>query len=309
MMKKAGEVLQQARIKKNLSIEEVYEGTKIRPSYIDCIENSDYSAFHSQTTIKGFLKNYAQFLGINPETIVAVYRREQNTKATIQIKKRWKLKLPNISLSPSIFIVLASIFIVVGVIGFFTYQYVQVSQPPKFQILEPANNFTTTQDKIPVRVLREKDESIELQINNKSITSVDENGNFFTVIDLVDGKNQIVVQAINGFRKITRQEIVVVKIKNNIVQSQNLNIIFRSQSSKDINISYSIDDGTSTSLILKPGADIPLVGKSKLIITGPNNINNLMQLIINQTTVGLQNVPKQQIILNSDNTLKLSTLS
>ena len=308
-MKKAGDALREARLKKNITIDDVFEGTKIRPSYIESIEASKYDSFHSETTIKGFLRNYAQFLGLSPESIIAVYRREQITTSNLNIKKKWNIKLPMFSVSPSIFVVFASILIVVGVIGFFTYQYVQVSQPPNFAILEPADNFITTRDKVPVRVLRAKDESIELQINNKSITSVDENGNFYTVIDLVDGPNTIIVQATNGFKKTTTKAVTVTKTSQPSQQNKNMNIVIRSQTSKDLNISYSLDDAPSISITIKPGSETPIVAKTKFVINGANNMNNLLQITVNQTVVALlQNTSKQQIVLNPDNSIKITAL-
>jgi cytoskeletal protein RodZ len=117
MMKKAGDLLKEARIQKKLTIEEVHEGTKIRPSYIEAIENSNYTIFHSLTTIRGFLRNYANFLDLNPESIIAVHRREESIKS-LSNKKRLPLGLNNFHISSNVFVVLAALLVVSSVIVF-----------------------------------------------------------------------------------------------------------------------------------------------------------------------------------------------
>jgi cytoskeleton protein RodZ len=60
-----GEILKRTRESKNLSIEDVNEQTKISVAVIRALEQDDMESFASETYLKGFLKNYAIFLGLD----------------------------------------------------------------------------------------------------------------------------------------------------------------------------------------------------------------------------------------------------
>ncbi len=60
-----GQKLAQARTKRGLSLEEAAHETKMRPDKIYAIENDDYSSFPSNAYAKGFIKNYARYLGVD----------------------------------------------------------------------------------------------------------------------------------------------------------------------------------------------------------------------------------------------------
>ncbi|MEI7604264.1 MAG: helix-turn-helix domain-containing protein [bacterium] len=310
MMKKAGEILKESRLKKNLTINDVFEGTKIRPSYIESIENSDYKSFQSQTSARGFLKNYANYLGLNSDNIIAVYRREQSDK-TNNPNTKLKLKIPMFELSSSLFIIVIAVLLVVFVIGFFTLQYIQVSTPPKFDIIEPADMSTTTQDNVKVVVVAEKGKAIDIQINGKNINSVDQNGNYFYNLELVSGENKIIVVAQNGIKKETVKEIRVFRKDSENIQTTpnpDLNISIRSISNKSFDLTYSIDSGENIKKSFNPGESTQLLAKSKIKIEGPANLNNTIELLINQTKVGLKTDTGKQEISYNDGKILVSPL-
>jgi cytoskeletal protein RodZ len=60
-MKTVGQILQNRRIEKKLSIEDVEKLTKIRRKFVQAIESDSFTSIPSQTYTKGFIKNYAQF--------------------------------------------------------------------------------------------------------------------------------------------------------------------------------------------------------------------------------------------------------
>jgi cytoskeletal protein RodZ len=60
-----GETLRAAREKKGLSIDKAHDTTKISPEVIRALEQDDHGSFASETYLKGFLRNYASFLGLD----------------------------------------------------------------------------------------------------------------------------------------------------------------------------------------------------------------------------------------------------
>lgn len=69
-----GERLRKAREQKNLSHEYVARETNIAKRYLQALEDEDFSAFPGEPYLLGFLRNYAEYLGLKPEELVAAYR-------------------------------------------------------------------------------------------------------------------------------------------------------------------------------------------------------------------------------------------
>lgn len=64
-----GYTLRQERERQNLSIEDIEQGTSIRSVYIEAIENGEYDKLPGTVYAKGFIKNYANFLGLDAEAM------------------------------------------------------------------------------------------------------------------------------------------------------------------------------------------------------------------------------------------------
>jgi transcriptional regulator with XRE-family HTH domain len=62
---KIGPDLERARKDKGLSLEEAERATKIRKRYLDGLERDDYSVLPDAVYARGFLKTYANFLGLD----------------------------------------------------------------------------------------------------------------------------------------------------------------------------------------------------------------------------------------------------
>ncbi len=65
MVNSVGKRLQQARLGKQLSVEEAARVTRIRPDKLIDLEEDNYSNFPSMSYAKGFLLLYARFLGVD----------------------------------------------------------------------------------------------------------------------------------------------------------------------------------------------------------------------------------------------------
>lgn len=70
--KTVGEMLRTAREEKKLTVEQVNRETRISVQTIRSLERDDFGAFPSETYLKGFLRNYAEFLGLDGNTLWAM---------------------------------------------------------------------------------------------------------------------------------------------------------------------------------------------------------------------------------------------
>jgi cytoskeleton protein RodZ len=66
---KIGRILEHKRKEKGLSLGEVEEATKIRKRYLDGLERDDYAVLPAGVYAQGFLKTYANYLGLDGEVL------------------------------------------------------------------------------------------------------------------------------------------------------------------------------------------------------------------------------------------------
>jgi len=71
-----GEVLAATRKSKNLSQQDVSNHLRFSVKQIDALENNEFSALPDATTTRGFIRNYARFLELDAEPLLAGYRKQ-----------------------------------------------------------------------------------------------------------------------------------------------------------------------------------------------------------------------------------------
>lgn len=71
-----GYTLRQERERQNLSIEDIEQGTSIRALYIEAIEGGEYDKLPGAVYTKGFIKNYAKFLGMDADAVIKEFQTD-----------------------------------------------------------------------------------------------------------------------------------------------------------------------------------------------------------------------------------------
>jgi cytoskeletal protein RodZ len=99
-----GETLREARHVKQASLEDASRATKIKLEILERLESDDFNALAAPMYTKGFLKLYAEYLGLDAPTVVDAYLKSQGglrrqglqveTEASLRAKGRSELRLP-----------------------------------------------------------------------------------------------------------------------------------------------------------------------------------------------------------------------
>ncbi len=76
-METVGQILRAERLKKSLTIKDIEHATSIRALYITSIEEDHYEVIPGEVYLKGFIRNYANYLGLNGNELVDLYREAQ----------------------------------------------------------------------------------------------------------------------------------------------------------------------------------------------------------------------------------------
>lgn len=77
VMRELGELLREAREARGLTISDVQEATKIRGRYLEAIERGEFEALPGEVYVKGFLRSYAEAVGLSGDEIVDRYKAER----------------------------------------------------------------------------------------------------------------------------------------------------------------------------------------------------------------------------------------
>lgn len=74
-----GDTLSEARTRRGVDLDEVHAATGIRPRYLRAIEQEDWDALPEEFYARSFIRKYAVFVDVDPEPLVAEYRRQRGT--------------------------------------------------------------------------------------------------------------------------------------------------------------------------------------------------------------------------------------
>lgn len=202
-MKTVGQIFLQKRKEKKLSLDDVEKSTKIRRKFLDAIERDAFSELPSQAYTKGFIKNYASFLGYDAAVLLAFYRRQtlEAPKNTLLPKDTEKvLKRSLFRLTPSRFVVLFGLSLALIFFSYFFLQYQRIQTPPSLTIQSPAVGLETVDRRIDVTGQTDADATVI--VNGVSVV-VRSDGKFFDQVTLELGANKITVSSTSKFGKVT----------------------------------------------------------------------------------------------------------
>ncbi len=79
-MSELGQILAEARAAKEISLADVEKATRIRQKYLVAFEQGEYTRLPRGAIARGFLRLYADFLGLDPEDTVRRYNEESGDK-------------------------------------------------------------------------------------------------------------------------------------------------------------------------------------------------------------------------------------
>ncbi len=213
-MKTVSEVLKNTRLEKHLSLDEAARGTKIRVVYLEALENGQFEKLPPLTFVRGFIKNYGEYLGLNTHELLAIFRRQFDERKSNRIVPK-SLTEPlgkrKIVLTPNRVVTLA---ILLAAFLFFIYlgfQYRLLNSAPYLDVTVPQDNLHLTTNKI--EVVGKTDPDASLSINGQEI-QLKKDGIFTASMTLSEGTNTLEIMAVS---KMGKKSTIVRKI---IVASQ-----------------------------------------------------------------------------------------
>lgn len=126
-MESYGELLRKVREEQELSIEDVEAKTSITRHYIEGLENEENGAFPGEPYMIGFLKNYAEFLGLKGDDVLKLYHAKKIQESPVPVELLQKKK-------PKFLVPLIIILLLLVLAGTGIYLYFFVFKVPQKRI-------------------------------------------------------------------------------------------------------------------------------------------------------------------------------
>lgn len=208
-MKTIGQLLKDARLKKNYSKHHLEGKTKIKREFIDAIEEQKWNLLPEYPVVYGFVKSIASALDINPEQAIAFLRRDYPPEDTEVAKVNPK---PDVSTkfvwTPKLTFLTGSAMVLLIVFSYLVLQYIKFTKPPLLDVLRPTEYQVITQNTLQVE--GKTNESSTVKINNQPVL-IEDDGSFVAQIEVNENTGVIEISATSrsGKSTIIRRNIKV----------------------------------------------------------------------------------------------------
>jgi cytoskeletal protein RodZ len=194
-----------ARERKGVDLFRAERDTKIRARYLAALERGDYRELPGAVYTKGFLRNYALYLGLDPDEILLQWRRERgdgpSSDPVLVVPRTVVAPRQGITISPKVFGGLLLALVVVLVVGYVATQLVRFSQPPTISVTDPSTAVVTVDESATSYTLRgttSPGATVSITIPGRDqpvqVTAADD-GTWSSDVELRRGRNQFSVMA------------------------------------------------------------------------------------------------------------------
>jgi cytoskeletal protein RodZ len=197
-----------ARERKGVDLLRAERETKIRVRYLAALEAGDYGELPGAVYTKGFLRNYAIYLGLDPEDVTRQWKRERGdlsipAEPVLNVPKPLAAPRQGVSVSP---VMVVAVLLVVLIAAFGVYiggQLLRYAKPPSIAVTDPAQAVISVPDGTSTYSLR------GTSIPGATVTisapgldqpyrvNADDTGKWTADVQLRHGRNEFDVSAID----------------------------------------------------------------------------------------------------------------
>lgn len=200
---KLGEVLRTAREERGVDLARVERDTKIRARYLAALEGGDYRDLPGAVYTKGFLRNYAAYLGLDAEYLIDLYRIETagtpTERASVQPPPRplTAKRARAFVVTPGAVVAAILTVLVVAFVVYFAIEFEKFARTPVLTITDPAGDVAAYRG-TTYTIMGETEPNATIHVDGaveNAPTTADATGAFELQVRLVPGSNVITLYA------------------------------------------------------------------------------------------------------------------
>ena len=120
-MESLGNKLKEARETKGLTYDYISRDTNISSRYLEALEKEDYSPFPGEPYVLGFIRNYGEYLGLDPDELLSLYRSIKLREQPVPVEQLLRNSSPLPKILKALGICLA-VLALVGGAGYYVYR-------------------------------------------------------------------------------------------------------------------------------------------------------------------------------------------
>ena len=195
-MYRASNILQTARLDKDLTVEEISKKTKIPAKYLQAFEVEDKANFPKEPYCSLMVKDYASVLGLNENYVLSLFLRDFDVK-----NKPTKFRKEKFCFTPQLTFVIAIYLGIILFISYLVFEYFQFNSPPLLKVNWPTSPVSSE----TIELSGETSYDATIRINDDLIV-VDNDGHFSKTIKYPPKDNKIIIEAKSSSGKISKSE-------------------------------------------------------------------------------------------------------
>lgn len=198
-----GEILRSEREKKGLVIKDIEKKIRVREKLLKSIENNNWEFFSSKVYIEGVIKNYSKVLKLNPEKMVAFFRREYEKNEELGFRGKLSRKYLTPETKKYLYILVAFVFLLFTF--YFGVQLKLFLSSPKVEIISP--KVQTFKREGQVEIIGKTQKEAVVMIFGSRVYQ-DKEGVFTYKFPLKPGRNELVMEVVgaNGKKTVFKRE-------------------------------------------------------------------------------------------------------
>jgi cytoskeletal protein RodZ len=210
-----GQTLQAAREGKRWDLARAERETRIRRQYLAALEAGDYRDLPDPVYTRGFVRNYAQYLGLNPEWCLDLYRLETHPddrapKPATPPRSSSVEPRGTTLITSSRLVRLALLLLVLALVAYVGYQFVTFAGTPELTVTDPAADVAAYEG-TSYLVQGQTEPNAEITVDGlreNPTTTASSSGAFEIEAELVPGSNVITLVATDPLTGRTSSPVV-----------------------------------------------------------------------------------------------------
>ena len=277
-----GEFLRYHREEQRLSLEQVAHDIKVIPLYLHYLEEGQYAKLPAKVYVMGFVRLYAERLGIDTHRALRIYNREHGIKKQVekmrdpheQTKRFDQLRFS--FLHPQILRLALIIGIIVGAGIYLTMQISAFVGQPGLIIASPASAFTTTEHSVAISGHTRKASTISI---NGQAVAVGTDNSFSVSLPLAAGNNDLVISALDKYGNEESQTLTVVREtpSQNIDDERAAAVAIGVSVTTPTRLVVRVDEQLVFSGVMQPGAEQTFSGQNNIYLKSGSGRDTLVR--------------------------------